>query len=77
MSTIWIKLSDWLKIRNGRDILIYSAGQRLSLSVTRVRVNTLSQRFIFNLLQENFGINWNFFLKIENWAWLFISSHLL
>ena len=30
MSTIWIKESDWLKIRNGRGILIYSAGQGLN-----------------------------------------------
>ena len=31
MSTIWIKYSDWLKIGNGRGILIYSAGQGLIL----------------------------------------------
>ena len=30
ISTIWIKYSDWLKIRNGRGILVYSAGQGLS-----------------------------------------------
>ena len=29
MSVIWIKLPDWLKIRNGCGILIYSAGQGL------------------------------------------------
>ena len=29
MSTIWIKLHDWLKIRNGHGILIYSVGQGL------------------------------------------------
>ena len=29
ISTTWIKQSDWLKIRNGHGILIYSAGQRL------------------------------------------------
>ena len=29
MATIWIKKSDWLKIRSGRGILIYSAGQGL------------------------------------------------
>ena len=28
---MWIKLSDWLKIRNGCGILIYSAGQGLSI----------------------------------------------
>ena len=29
LSTIWIKWSDWLKIRNGCGIIIYSAGQGL------------------------------------------------
>ena len=31
MSTIWIKLHDWLKIRSGCGILIYSAGQELKM----------------------------------------------
>ena len=31
LSTIWIKSSDWLKIRNGRGILIYSAWQGLMI----------------------------------------------
>ena len=31
ISTIWIKLSEWLKIRNGHGILIYSAGQGLTI----------------------------------------------
>ena len=31
VSKIWIKKSDWLKIRNGCGILIYSAGQGLNL----------------------------------------------
>ena len=30
MSTMWIKESDWLKIRSGRGILIYSAWQELN-----------------------------------------------
>ena len=30
ISTTWIKQSDWLKIGNGRGILIYSAGQGLT-----------------------------------------------
>ena len=35
IATIWIKLSDWLKIRSGRAILIYSAGQGLRRSSWR------------------------------------------
>ena len=31
MASIWIEESDWLKIRNGHGILIYSAGQGLIL----------------------------------------------
>ena len=31
IATIWIKWSDWLKIRSGSGILIYSAGQGLKL----------------------------------------------
>ena len=33
IATIQIKSSDWLKIRSGRGILIYSAGQGLMLSL--------------------------------------------
>ena len=33
LSTTWIKESDWLKIRRGWDILIYSAWQGLTLSI--------------------------------------------
>ena len=29
IATVWIKQSDWLKIRSGHGILIYSAGQGL------------------------------------------------
>ena len=32
IATIWIKQSDWLKIRSGCGILIYSAGQGLRLN---------------------------------------------
>ena len=35
ISTIWIKKSDWLVIRNGRGILIYSAGPGLNVTVTK------------------------------------------
>ena len=31
IATIWIKWPDWLKIRSGRGILIYSAGQGLKV----------------------------------------------
>ena len=31
VSKIWIKQSDWLKIRNGRGIIIHSAGQGLRI----------------------------------------------
>ena len=32
ISITWIKLSDWLKIRSGRGIFIYSAWQRLTFT---------------------------------------------
>ena len=35
IATIWIKLSDWLKIRSGSGILIYSAWQGLKSLLLR------------------------------------------
>ena len=37
ISTIWIKESDWLTIRSGHGILIYSAGQCLTIWHTLIR----------------------------------------
>ena len=38
IATIWIKQSDWLKIRSGRGILIYSTGQGLISTDTGVSI---------------------------------------
>ena len=41
LSTIWIKKSDWLTIRNGLGILIHSAWQRLILNLNQTRSRQL------------------------------------
>ena len=46
-STIWIKYSDWLKIRSGHGILIYSAWQGLLV------LDTLGMFFAISTKEEN------------------------
>ena len=49
IATIWIKQSDWLKIRNGHGILIYSAGQGLNTVFNIIAVIRIA--LIWNILK--------------------------
>ena len=84
MSTIWIKLPNWLKIRSGCGILIYSAGQGLRVLDTLARFSAISVRgdnfcdLLFALLYPNpIASDKELFSSEKIWAQLFKTMSLV